>query len=338
MTISGALKISVVTPMYNALPYIEQAVRSVQAQTFKDFEYIIVDDGSTDGSREVVERLASEDYRIRVVSLEKNMGNSTATNRAFAEARGKYIALMDADDICHPDRLKKEAEYLDANQNTGIVGAQYWRMDSSGKVLRKTRSAHGDVTILFKLFFSVPMCNPTQMFRRELLADLGPDFYDPALVGAADYDFFLRASRKWKIHVLRDYLFYYRIHPESLSKSKIDTVMKETMDLAWKRIVETFPALAERRNCIETFIRCHRDTRTPVTGRTLGLFLEGLDCLARAYLDTCRTWPERREVRRFVAELEVKTLLGRQKIYKTPTLLFRWLGSVRRNHVFWALI
>lgn len=329
MSCSRLPKVSVITPMYNAARYIEEAARSVLAQTFGDFEYIIVNDGSTDTSLDIVKHLALEDKRIRIIDLGTNQGNPRATNRGFDEARGMYIALMDADDKCHPERFAKEVSYLDAHPNIGIVGTQYWRMNAEGNVLRKAYSAHGDSTMPFKLLFSVPMCNPTKMFRREILDELMPDYYNPSLIGAADYDVFLRAGEKWKMHVMQDYLFYYRIHQQALGTLKKDRVMEETLNICEKMIFGKYPQLLPYREAVLTFVRLQRDARTPMTHGNLELFLEGLYRLAAAY-SNIRTGAEKKTLYRFVKELEVKTLLGRYRLYRHVPLLWHWIKRWNR--------
>ena len=115
-------KVSVVMPVYNDERYLAEAIASVLGQTYADFELIIVDDGSTDGSRAIIEEYALRDSRVVPILLPGNLGQSSARNRGIERAGGQYIAAMDGDDICLPDRLRRQVNFLDANPQVGVLG------------------------------------------------------------------------------------------------------------------------------------------------------------------------------------------------------------------------
>lgn len=317
-------RVSVVTPMYNAEAYIEDAVRSVLAQSFTDFEYIVVNDGSSDTCGAIVDRLAKEDTRLRVIHLPENVGNSRANNRGFAEAKGEYIACMDADDLCHPQRLEKQVAYLDANPMMGLVATQYWRLSPTGEVLRKTRNKLTNVVVKFQLLFAVPVCNPTTFFRRQIVDDMLPDVYSPRLKAAADYDFLCRVAETWDMHVLEDYLFYYRINPNGLSKQKKQILIEETTAKAVPHIQATLPDAGLSDADIAVFIEVQGNAAAGIDARKREIYSRVLRALCRAYVKPLRA-RERCAVKMFCLELEAKTLGWRHKLVKKPALLLRWL-------------
>lgn len=129
--------ISIVMPVYNAMPYLEQAIQSIYAQTIEDWELIAVDDCSTDGSREYLERI--DDSRVRVFRNEKNMGHSYTCNRAISLATGKYVGKMDADDMMLPNRLEKQLDMLESNRDLDVVGCGLFRFCNDGRVVAVNR-------------------------------------------------------------------------------------------------------------------------------------------------------------------------------------------------------
>jgi glycosyltransferase involved in cell wall biosynthesis len=124
-------KVSVVTSVYNGEPYFDRAIPGILAQTFDDFEFIVVDDGSTDGTLEKLKELARGDSRVRVFSPGR-LGAAAAYNFGVAQASGEYIARQDFDDRSYPDRLRLQAAFLDAHPDVGMVGGSYLLVDEAG--------------------------------------------------------------------------------------------------------------------------------------------------------------------------------------------------------------
>ena len=240
-------KLSIVMPVYNAEKYLSKCLQSLLNQTFKNFEVILVNDGSKDRSLDVLKKYEKSDGRFHVINLPLNLGYSKAINNAVAASKGNYIAFMDADDICLPERFLKQVEFLDQNLEYGLVGTQYYRMRPDDSIIRKTYSAADNFLMRFRLFFSVPTCNPTVMFRREILDEIGQPFFNLDMIGAPEYDFFLRIPDKWKMAVLPDYLFQYRIHSEALGTTKKDKVMEETLATVYRSKVA---GSSRKRRCI----------------------------------------------------------------------------------------
>ena len=174
MTASRPL-VSVVLPVYHAAPTLARAVASIQGQTWSSWELIAVDDGSTDGSREILARFARADPRVRVLS-QAHAGVTVAANAGLAAARGDLIARMDADDWSHPERLAEQVALLENDRSLGVVSCL---VEFGGDpVARKGYALHVDwvnslVTpeaIAAGRFVESPVANPSVMFRRELVA------------------------------------------------------------------------------------------------------------------------------------------------------------------------
>ncbi|EOH9579889.1 glycosyltransferase family 2 protein, partial [Campylobacter jejuni] len=161
--------VSIVMPCYNRQEYIVDAIESILNQTYSNFEFIIIDDCSTDNTYEIVKKYAENDKRIIVLKNEKNQGIVYALNRGFSIAKGKYIARMDDDDISLPNRLEKQVEYMEANLNITVLGSF---IEVFNEKFEKCYSwvCEDDPEILSILInFFNPMCHPSVMIRREFL-------------------------------------------------------------------------------------------------------------------------------------------------------------------------
>ena len=125
-------KISVVMPVYNGEKYLREAIESILDQTYQDFEFIMVNDASTDGSGSILSEFANLDQRIRILTNESNLGIAGATNRGIAQARGEYIALMDQDDISLPERFEKQVEFLSNHPDISVLGTNSIILEEDG--------------------------------------------------------------------------------------------------------------------------------------------------------------------------------------------------------------
>lgn len=174
-------RVSVVMPAYNAEPYIAEAIESVLSQSFADFEFIIIDDGSADSTWRVVASFS--DPRMRCVKNERNLGIVAALNRGLGLARGTYIARMDADDICFPDRFEKQVAYMDTHPECVVCGS---RMRLFGAEQRETQQPSTDPEIRAAMLFSNPFAHPTVMMRASVLRQTGLT-YTEGYEGIEDY-------------------------------------------------------------------------------------------------------------------------------------------------------
>ena len=201
--------VSVVMPAYNVELYVEEAVRSILNQTFCDFEFIIVDDGSTDRTPEILRSFT--DPRIRLLFNEKNEGNYPARNRGCRLARGKYIAVMDADDVALPERLEKQVRFMEGNPDVLACGTAYRLMDRNKIIVQPVKWTE----IQYCLLMTYCMLHPTMMIRAEVMKKLG--FYKEESICAEDYDLTLRLAIVGKVINMPDVLLERRLHANQIS-------------------------------------------------------------------------------------------------------------------------
>ena len=205
--------ISVIMPVYNGDGYLEAAVDSILAQTFSDFELIIVDDASTDGTAGIIRACAARDSRIRRLRLDENRGMADARNAALAVARGKYIAGMDADDIALPQRLAKQWAFMEANPHIGASGACFQRVDNDLSPLTDFAVSQRHGLIVLNMFIGGGFILHSLLFiRRELLLAVGG--YEPGRRTIDDLELHSRLMPQTGIRYanLPDSLLLYRRH------------------------------------------------------------------------------------------------------------------------------
>jgi glycosyltransferase involved in cell wall biosynthesis len=203
--------ISVVLPVYNGVGYLTEAVDSILAQTFSDFELIMIDDGSTDESWVMLEAYAIRDSRVRVFKSENN-GLATTLNNAIDLARGIWIARMDQDDIALPNRFERQLAWLEKT-GADISGSWVQRFGSADK--RVIRLRQTDEAIKMEMLFCSPFAHPSVMMRTELVKRLR---YDKAWDKSEDYDLWERAAEAgWKMTNIPEVLLMYRVHDSQIS-------------------------------------------------------------------------------------------------------------------------
>lgn len=204
--------VSVLMPVYEGERYLEEAIESILNQTFRDFELIVIDDGSTDGTAGIVERYRRADGRIRVFE-QANHGLAATLNRGLELAQGEYVARMDADDISLPERLAVQVAFMNANRQVGICGTWVETFDSID--LKVLRLPTDDATIRSWLLFESVLPHPSIVMRREVLLKAGLS-YDETCLHAEDYDLWVRASRRTALANVSEVLLRYRLHPQQV--------------------------------------------------------------------------------------------------------------------------
>ena len=202
--------VSVVMPVYNGEKYVSEAIESILAQTFTDFEYIIVDDGSQDRSAEIIRCYQGRDKRIRILTHECNLGGADARNQALALACGEFIAAMDGDDVCPPERLRKQVDHLQRNPGIGALGAGALAVDEDLRSLYRFNLPERHALIAFNLFVGSFLIHPTVMIRRELLETVGG--YETGRRTAIDTELWSRLMWRTRFANLPDTLLLYRRH------------------------------------------------------------------------------------------------------------------------------
>lgn len=230
-------RISVVMAVKDGALYVEEAVRSVMAQDFTDIEIVVVDDGSQDETPAILERLQSEDTRLRVVTNTTNIGLARSLNAGLEAAQGHYIARLDADDVARPRWLSTLHTYMESHTNLVLTGASVCNIAPDGRPLKIRRLTHGPNELRWALRFHSPIVHPTVMFRRAH-HNLR---YDPTFRTTEDYDLFARLLADAEGANVPDVLVNYRIHPKSISQSRWREQMQEAKTIAFRVQKADFP-------------------------------------------------------------------------------------------------
>jgi hypothetical protein len=202
--------VSVVMSVFNGERFLREAVDSILSQTFEDFEFIIIDDGSTDGSAAILDSYGKVDPRVQVYHQE-NRGLVDALNRGCGSARGKYIARMDADDIALRDRLRRQVEFMEAHAEVGVLGGAIQYIDAVGRGLATLRLPIHDRDIKSALRYANPMAHPTAFLRKDVFTSVGG--YRRIFAKAEDYDLWLRVAKRGQLANLKAVVLRYRLHP-----------------------------------------------------------------------------------------------------------------------------
>jgi glycosyltransferase involved in cell wall biosynthesis len=209
--------VSVVMSVFNGERFLREAVESILEQSFREFEFIIVDDGSTDQSASILQSYQSNDARVKIYRKE-HTGLIESLNLGCALAQSKYIARMDADDIASKDRLKTQVAFMDAHPETGVVGGAVEWIDASGNSLGIHRYPASDQEIKATLLDGCAFWHPTVVIRRE--AFVLARGYRSVAVDAEDYDLWLRIAVQFQLANLEAVVLKYRIHPSQVSMRK----------------------------------------------------------------------------------------------------------------------
>ncbi len=232
-------RVSVVLKSYNHASYVGEAIQSILDQSFQDFEIVVTDDGSRDGSPDVIRRFA--DKRLNLVAFEKNRGISAAMNNAISRANGEFIAILNSDDFALPQRLERQVAFLDANpQISGVFGLPKI-VDEGG---RPTRPFF-DFTLPFSLpdlsrksllrhffYHGNLLCAPTAMIRRSVYTEIGS--YDLRLTNLQDFDMWVRLCTGHDIKIMRDELTAFRIlaNARNMSAPRRDSILRSQFETA----------------------------------------------------------------------------------------------------------
>ncbi len=209
--------ISVVMVVRNVDRFLAEAIESILRQTFTEFEFIIADFGSTDGCKSIIAGYAAKDSRIKFHEI-LPFGLIEARNTACSLAQGRYIALMDADDVSLPNRLEWEFAFMEEHPEVGVLGGATEWIDAAGRPLRVVRFPTDDREIRLELAARCPFSHPAVVIRSEAFALVGG--YRPVFVQAEDYDLWLRIAEHFKVANLEQVVLKYRIHTYQLSLRK----------------------------------------------------------------------------------------------------------------------
>jgi glycosyltransferase involved in cell wall biosynthesis len=207
--------VSVVLPVFNAEAYVGAAVESILDQTHRDLELIVVDDGSVDGSGQILREYEAADPRVRV-HRQENQGQGTALNEGFRRAAGTYVAVMDADDVAFPDRLERQVALLEENPGVLLVGGAVVVTNAEGAPIETVRFPCSDAELRRLLPLRNVFSHPTVVMRRSAFAAAGG--YRPVVRPAEDYDLWLRMAEMGEMRNVAATVLAYRVHDAQLSQ------------------------------------------------------------------------------------------------------------------------
>jgi len=201
--------LTVLMSVRNGEPFVRETVQSVLDQTYGDFRFLIIDNASTDGTRETIASL--KDERIELVALPQDMGQTGALNLGLARAESEYVARLDADDVCLPERFARQVAYLEAHPETALVGSQARFIDQAGTPLHATDFplAHEDIVGFMPV--TNPLVHPSVMFRLAAVRQVGG--YDGTISYAQDLALWIALAERYRLANLPDVLLKLRIHP-----------------------------------------------------------------------------------------------------------------------------
>ena len=228
--------ISVLMPVYNGDRYLTEAIESILAQTFTDFEFLIIDDGSTDRSLQTLRRYAAQDNRIRLISRE-NRGLIATLNQMLELAQGEFLARMDADDIAMGDRFAAQVAFLRQQPDCVCVGGAYGLIDSQSRTVLHLEMPEANSEIQQAILSGRTIINhPCAMIRRWALESIGG--YDAAMVTVEDLDMLLRLGEVGQLANLKQTVLKYRFHRQSISAKRSEfqhQMAQEACRRAWQR-------------------------------------------------------------------------------------------------------
>lgn len=227
--------ITVLMAVYNGEKYLKEAIDSILGQTYSDFEFIIIDDASTDKTKGILNSFI--DKRIRIINNNLNVGLTKSLNKGLIEAKGEYVARMDADDISLPERLDIQRRFLDENKNIVCVGSGAIIINSLGKTTGLKSPISNPELLKFYMILKNQIMHPSVMFRKKIIQQLGG--YDESIKYAQDYNLWSKLlSHGYKVDNIGKPLLRYRLHEKSITQgNKKGEAYKSATEITYSNIL-----------------------------------------------------------------------------------------------------
>ena len=213
-------KISVIMSVFNSENYLDEAIESILNQTYNEFEFIIVNDASSDNSLEIIKKYMQIDKRISLINNKKNLGLTKSLNLALKIAKYDFVARMDSDDISDIFRFEKQIEFFKQNKNYALVGTNIQKIDKFNNIVENNTTKYTYKDIKKTLKYRNCFAHGSVMINRAIL-----DFdlkYDENFLYAQDYKLWCKIAKKYPVANLKEYLYKLRVHNSSISKKKIE--------------------------------------------------------------------------------------------------------------------
>lgn len=240
--------ISVLMPVFNGERFLKPAMDSILAQTYRNFEFIVINDGSTDESLNIVQSYKELDSRIRIVTNNKNQGLISTLNAGMQISQGKYIARMDCDDFSLPTRFAKQVAFLESHPDVGVCGTWYQRIGRFRKRIHRLPTSYEEIRQA--LLFRNPICHPSVMLRNDYLDHFNLS-YDTKFIHAEDFNFWSRCSQHFPLRNIGEVLLLYRTHTNSVSNTHFCEQIQNTKCIASKNLRNS-GLLSKKKACIAT--------------------------------------------------------------------------------------
>lgn len=311
--------VSIVMPIYNGERYMRKAIESILAQTYTQWECIIIDDCSTDNTATIL--MSYKDERIRVITQKENQGVGAALALGVEAAKGAYIARMDGDDIALPERLAKQVAFMEAHPEYGVIGSHYRLIGEENEKGRPVMIPVIDEAIKFRMLITFPFCHPTMMFRASLLHDNKLN-YDPSYPIAEDYVLLIELYDKTHFYNMPESLLKYRKHSGSVTTLK----KAKNADAKWAIVAayhkQVLSEAFRERTDYELIRQAYFSQEWHSISGTIPAFATLLYDMAEDYCQTIDAH-NRLAIRGHAAELLWRAILFKTGTIKRPALLLK---------------
>ena len=249
--------VSVIMPVFNGERFLAAAIESILAQTFTDFEFIIVDDGSHDSSPEIANSYAEQDKRIRFIKLERNRGGADARNQGMAVASGEFIAVMDCDDVSLPERLQRQVDFLEQRPEIGVLGTGAQAVNEELRPLFSFDLPRQHALIVLNLFVGSFFIHASTMMRRDALSAIGG--YESSRNTAVDTELWSRLMWRTRFANMPEPLLLYRFHDAQNHRTRDAAATKQAWTVR-ERLLKRLWGEAPRETLVR-FGRMQRDEK-----------------------------------------------------------------------------
>ena len=322
--------VSVVMPVYNGEPFLVEAVESILAQSLQDFEFIIIDDGSTDRTPSILEHYRQSDQRVLILTHSKNQGIVAALNLGLDNARGKYLARMDADDISLPLRLEQQVDFLEANPEIGLLGCGLRVIDREGNAIGSLHYPQDDLSIRWTSLFESPFAHPAIVARSDLIRKNGLR-YDPYFERVEDYPLWLEMLKYTCGANLPEELLLYRLHTQGITIRHNQREYMLIAEIIRRNLREQLPSLVFDDADIEAIIAWRSgQTRSNKRARAGDFYLRTWLAFKKAFGD--KKLPE---------QIQKQVIIVFIKLTVYPPLQPDWLknlGHLSRVYPAWPVL
>lgn len=327
--IMSSPKVTVLMPVYNGETYLPEAIQSILNQTFADFEFLIIDDGSTDSSWNILNNF--NDSRIRLVKNNQNIGITKTLNKGLQLAKGDYVARMDADDRCFPERLQRQKTFLDENLNFAMVGSWVEVIDEIGRKIKKINFPLVSYLLRWRLLYTNTFVHSAVMYRKNAVLGIGG--YFDKYEHAEDYDLWSRLSTHFEVANIPAVLVSWRFFKESISAKNAQNQKETTEQIAKRNIAYVIGEDPD-----DTILECLRELYTTTAKSLSPEDIDRLNRNTRELLDDfCQRFNYRNKAISKDIKIEIATHVF-SNIFRNPCsiiekgqLVLYWIKKLKPN-------